>query len=393
MLRGSILAQVASVLGGLYMAKLFGPENYGIYGSIISIASIIALLFTLQLDKAVVLSKEFQVKKEWISFLIPFIVVIASLTILILYSTKISIDKYSNTILILSILVGLSLAIIWIYEALLTSNKSFKILSNSKVIVSVIVVVSQFIFYKMSLSEGLIYGFLLAQFLVILYYFFIHLNYLEKLNFKATKSNLNNHKDILQYLLPSNVINGIGVHVMPILIVAYFDLKIAAVYFLSLKLLSLPLHLMTSSIGNVFFEKASQTEATSTLFIRTKKIVITNIGIMLIFLIAINTIGIYILEYFFDDKWENLSFFLLIMSFLFLARSSFNPISSLIVVKRKNHIGLLFNIYLVIVNIAAIWVGFINKDIRYTIYILSGFGGIGYFTLLFYFGKLLKNAR
>ena len=239
----------------------------------------------------------------------------------------------------------------------------------------------------------MILGFLSAQSIIVIYFFIVNRNYFGKLNVSQLKTGLKNHKDILFYLLPSNLINGVGIHIMPILILAFFDPKLSAVYFLSIKLLSMPLHLMTSSIGNVFFEKASDKNSEKTIYSTTKKIVLANVLIMLVFLVLLNTIGIYLLEYFFDKDWESLPIFLGILSFLFLARASFNPISSLIVVKKKNHIGLIFNIYLVLVNLIAIWYGYDQNDILYTLFILSGFGGIGYFSLLYYFGKLLKNAE
>ena len=391
MLRGSVLAQITTAIGGLYLAKLFGPENYGVYGSVISIASIVALVFTLQLDKAIVLSKGISSKKNWISFLLPFVLIVSSLLASYFFFLEVSIHNFSYEFIFFSIIISCLLAIYIIYEALLTSNKNFKVLGNAKIVVSICIVLFQFIFFKSDISNGLIIGFLLAQVVIVLCFIFSNLKFLGKLSFSILKNGLNQHKDILYFLFPSNIINGIGVHIMPILILAFFDAKIAAVYFLSLKLLSMPLHLMTSSIGNVFFERASNTESKQSLYITTKKVVIVNLSIMFIFLIFINTIGVLLLNYFFDEKWEHLSVFLLILSFLFLARASFNPISSLIIVKKKNHIGLIFNIYLVFVNLMAIWLGYKNNNILYTLYILSFFGGVGYFALLYYFGKILKN--
>jgi O-antigen/teichoic acid export membrane protein len=111
---------------------------------------------------------------------------------------------------------------------------------------------------------------------------------------------------------------------------------------------------------------------------------------MMGFLILLNTIGIYILEYFFDEKWNNLRPYILILSLLVFARTSFNPISSLIVVLNKNSEGLIFNSYLFIVNLIAIYFGYLYGDITITIFILATFGGIGYFLLLAYILNHLK---
>lgn len=391
MLRGTLIAQIATLIGGLYLAKLFGPENYGIYGSIISLSSILSLGFTLQLDKIIVLSKIEESKKNWVSFIFIVIFLLSFFTLLVFHFFELSFFSYSLDLINIAILIASFMAIIWLFEALLTSNKSFKILSNSKVVFSFSMVICQFLLFYFNVFNGLLLGFVIAQSMIILFYVIYHNSYYKKINFSSIKNEVNIHKDIPYFLLPSNLINGIGLHIMPILILAYFDVNSAAVYFLSLKILSMPLHLMTSSLGNVFFKRASDTASENSLYNTTKKVVVVNVAIMMIFLTLINTVGVFFLEFIFDSKWNQLNDYLLILSFLFLARASFNPISSLIVVKKKNNIGLIFNIFLVIINIVSIYIGYVKADIIYTLYILSVLGGLGYISLLYYFIKLLKN--
>jgi O-antigen/teichoic acid export membrane protein len=182
---------------------------------------------------------------------------------------------------------------------------------------------------------------------------------------------------------------------MPILIVTYFNLNDSGVYFLSLKLLGTPLFLISSSISQVYYQKSSEMFYTSkeNLFTLTKKIVLTNIVIMIIFIILINTIGIYFLELLFDKNWDDLRLYTLILSFLILARSSFNPISNIIIVLNKNHVSLIFNSYLLFVNLAAILFGYLSNSLINTIIFLSIFGGLGYIALLIYFMKRLKELK
>ena len=112
---------------------------------------------------------------------------------------------------------------------------------------------------------------------------------------------------------------------------------------------------------------------------------------MLVFLILINTVGMYILEYYFDEKWSNLRPYTLILSILVFTRTSFNPISSLIIVLNKNLESLLFNSYLFIVNLVAIYVGYFYNSISLTILTLVILGGIGYILILAYFLNHLKH--
>jgi O-antigen/teichoic acid export membrane protein len=80
-----------------------------------------------------------------------------------------------------------------------------------------------------------------------------------------------------------------------------------------------------------------------------------------------------------------------VLSFLVLSRSTFSPISDIIVVLDKNNVSLLFNAILLIINSIAFYIGFVMNDLTYTIYVLSSFGGIGYLLLTIYFLKIIKK--
>ena len=62
----------------------------------------------------------------------------------------------------------------------------------------------------------------------------------------------------------------------------------------------MPLFIISSSISNVYFEKAKDLYQSSKkeLFYATRKIIGVNIIIILAFLVLINTVGVYILELF-----------------------------------------------------------------------------------------------
>ena len=112
---------------------------------------------------------------------------------------------------------------------------------------------------------------------------------------------------------------------------------------------------------------------------------------MFAILLLINLVGIHLLTYFFGENWSEMNSFILLLSFLILARSTFNPISAIVEVTNKNHIDLIFNTYLLIINLVGFYVGFIYNDLIYMIQLISLFGGIGYLAILWYFMNLLKK--
>ena len=394
MFRGTLFAQVIAVFGTVILAKVYGEEAYGIFGVFMSIISIISIISTLQLDKCIVLSKDENESINWFNFLL---VLTPALSILILALVSIISNYFFSTKLNLDLIILASVGTLLftfnsINESFFTFKKEFITISNSKIFLTISNISAQFLlFYYFSLF-GLIIGFLISQSLLLLFYFFKNSTIISKTNFKEIKKGIQKNTPIVKYLLPSTALNSLANNLMPILILTFFGAKEAGVYFFSIKILGTPLFLISSSISQVFFQKSSKLlkENKTELLRLTKKIVTTNLIVMLGFLILLNTLGMYLLEYFFDEKWNNLRPYTFLLSILVFARTAFNPISSLIVVLNKNSVGLIFNSYLFIVNLIAIYFGYLHSEITITIFILAIFGGIGYFLLLAYFLNHLK---
>jgi O-antigen/teichoic acid export membrane protein len=397
MFRGTVIAQIIGILGSLYLAKLYGVDAYGVFGVFVSIVSIFSIINTLQLEKNIVTSKTIFSSKNWYRFLILSIPFVSSLLLFVLYilSENNLLKKIDHQIILWSFLGCIAVSYFTINESLFTFRKKFKILSNSRILLTIINVSIQVFLYTQYSLYGLIYGYVASQLIVVLFFYLKNIKFVGIPNFKLTQEELKSNNTIIKYLLPGNAINGFAIHLMPILLLTFFSETQAGVYFFTTKLLSAPLFLISSSVSQVYFQKASELyhSKKADILRLTKKIVRGNLVLMFIILLIINTLGIYLLELYLDSNWKDVRIFTLLLSFLILARTSFNPISSLIIILNKNHISLIFNIYLFLINLIAIYVGYINNDIILTIIILSLLGGIGYLVLLFYFFKVLKNLE
>ena len=395
MFRGTLFAQVIAIIGAIFVAKIYGEEAYGIFGVFISIISIVSVISTLQLDKCIVISKDDTESTNWFNFLLVLIPLLTFLISALLFAFSIYFfrEKLNLNLIFLSLIGALLLSFNLVNENLLTFKKKFSILSNSKIFLTISNISFQFLLYYYFNVFGLILGFLISQFLLLLFYFFKNSNVISKSNLKEIKKGIKKNNTIVKYLLPSSATNAIANNLMPILILTFFGAEEAGVYFFSLKILGTPLFLISSSVSNVFFQKSSEllNENKTELLKLTKKIVSINLILMLAFLILVNTAGMTLLESIFNHKWNNLRSYSLILSILILGRSTFNPISSLVVVLNKNLESLIFNIYLFIVNLIAIYFGYLYNDITITILILAIFGGVGYILLLAYFLNHLKT--
>jgi len=397
MFKGTVIAQIIAVIGSIFLAKIYGSEAYGIFGLYISISSVLIILNNFQLDKLIVTVKtEYESKNLMNSlFLISFLTASVTIVIYYLLSLVFVLSFFKINIILFSSFASILLSFNKIHESFFTFSKKFIPISNAKIFIAILNISFQLVlFYEFKLM-GLIFGNIISIFLIAIYYFIKNNKSLNKINLLQLKKSIHKNNTIIKYIFPSTLINSLAINLVPILIATFFSLKDAGVYFLSIKILAIPLFLISSSISQVYYQKSSEMlyHSREKLFFLTKKIVSSNLLIMLIFIILINTIGIYFLELFFDKSWDNLRLYTFILSFLILARSSFNPISNIIIVLNKNHIGLLFNIYLLAVNIIAIYLGYKSDSLKNTIIILSIFGSLGYIVLLTFFMQKLKKLE
>jgi len=395
MFKGTLIAQIIAVISALFIAKIYGSEAYGILSVFIGFSSIISVFNSLQLDNYIVTCKDKLTRHHWFNFLfmlIPIMTIVGTLVFLPFY--VIFFDKgIEINVLILAVLSAILLSYNKTHEFYLTSQKDFSPISFAKVLLVFINVFFQFAFYVKFSVYGLVYSSFISLLIVTLYFSFKNKKHFNAIDFKIIKKNLSVNTSVMSFLLPSRFISNLASQSIPLFIFAFFSLEDAGVYFFSQKILTMPLFIISSSISTVYFEKASSLVNTSKkeLLKTTKKIIRFNVGTMFLFLVLINTIGIYLLEMFLTDNWVNLRLYLLLLSFLVLSRSSFSPISNIIVVLDKNNISLLFNAILLIINCFAFYIGFIMHDLTHTIYILSFLGGIAYLVLTIYFLKIIKK--
>ena len=258
MFRGTLFAQVIAIIGAIFVAKIYGEEAYGIFGVFISIISIVSVISTLQLDKCIVISKDDTESTNWFNFLLVLIPILTFIISALLFAFSIYFfqEALNLNLIFLSLIGALLLSFNLVNENLLTFKKKFSILSNSKIFLTISNISFQFLLYYYFNVFGLILGFLISQFLVLLFYFFKNRNVISKSNLKEIKKGIKKRNTIVKYLLPSSVTNAIANNLMPILILTFFGAEEAGVYFFSLKILGTPLFLISSSVSNFFFQKS-----------------------------------------------------------------------------------------------------------------------------------------
>lgn len=382
--KGNFISKVILVIGGLFLAKYYGSAEYGFYSIYLSISAIFAILISLGLDHLIVLSIEKEQFENNFKFVNLLSLAIICIFVLIIFFFDFSF--ISKKIYIAGAISGFLIQFVNNTKFLLAKEKNFKKITHLTVTDAGISFLMQLFFLLIHFKNGLVVGSFIGFFAAFLLSVFYARLSTKNLDFFKFYEDVKKRKDLITMSYPSTLINTIGNNIMPILISSFFIAKIVGEYSLAIRILSIPLLLISSSIATVYYPKAVElfhSNVKKDLINYTKKISIRNFLIITLLYIALNSLGIFLLRLFFNKNWENLGSFVFLLSFGFLARSLINPISDIFTIYKKNNITLVFNIYLLLSNIVAIYFGY-HFGFYYLVSIFSLLLSIGY-GYLFYF--------
>lgn len=400
LLAGNTISKIIATIGGLFLANFYGPDNYGVYNVFLSYIYIFPVLTGLRLDNVMIMQRGSKEIRNLFSgiLVISFVLTMLIMTVmLLLKGFGIMSFKLPYPILVLTGIGGVLSVWNLTQNNLFTKYRLFRQISTSLVISSLFAVAFQAVFYFMGWKEtGLIYGWLVGLTASFIYNVRVSKGRLRKIDIRLFKQSVRENKRIVQYSYPSDAINVVANNIMPILVLIYFSQTDVGIYSMAFKILSVPLMLLAGSVSRVYFQKAVSVNYSDKkgLYDLTLKVIYPNVLIMFGFVILLNTIGVRLLGVFLDEQWSGLGSYILALSFWIIARSALNPIAPVVVVINKNHYSLIFNIYLLLVNFVALYLGVLKGDFLYCIWVFSFLSGAGYLALLaMILTELKKNAK
>ena len=394
--KGTFWAQLLGFLGTLLVAKLYGSNDFGVFSKFISLTTILSVFYTLRLESTLVLYNDKEKIRSLFSTAINIVFFIFFITLLFTFFIPESVFKRFNflkIVVIISIVGALIKAIENLYINYLIKEKKFKTIANVKVLFTVTKYTLQICFFYIDITFGLIIGFLLATFTALL--FLINktkYNY-KSPSLKRIKKHIIENKNLVSFGLLSDNLNIINITIIPILAGVFFEDSYIGWYYLSITILSISLSFISSSFSKIFFLKVSNIYNTNkeNIFAFIKKSTLYISLILIIPLIIFTFWGDYFTFLFFDKNWGETGIYIKYLAFLFFLRSVYNPLSYLEEVYRKNHIGFLFNVYLLIVNIIVIYIGFLNNNFLMLVKYSSFLSSLGYLFMILYFLILSKK--
>jgi len=391
LLKGNFWAQLIGLAGTLIVANLYGADTLGVFSKFLSVSSILAIFFTLRLEAAFVLSDEKKNLKTIFSTIVYSIIAGAIFSLILILLLPNSFFESVNFLKIYSIFCVLG-AVLKAFEnafvSYLLKQKLFRNIAVSRVLFTLVRYSLQIGLFYVLTDLGLILGFIVAALVLILYFYQVSGNLLYAVSISDLKKTIKENQNLVSYGVVSDNLNAINLNLIPILAGIYFSDSEIGWYFLATVLLSVPVTFINSSFSKVFFLRASEifNQDPTKLFSFVKKYTFQLLLGLLIPFLVIFFLSEPFIHLALKDEWLPVGIYTQFLTVLFYLRSVYNPLSYLEEVLKKNHIGLILNVFLFLVNVGAIFYGaLIAKDFLTTIYIISFGLPFGYLGMILYF--------
>ena len=401
LMTGTTIAQAIPIAISPILTRIYTPEDFGIFAIFLAITLIIGSIANGRYELAIMIPKkdEDAINIFALGFIITTSISLLLLVLVLIFQTYFTYLLKNEEIGVWLYFVPISVFFFGIFNILNYFNnrkKNYKDISNANILKSIVAAIIQLsIGLIQQGATGLISGQIISQ-------FFANTKLLKNiikdkiLISKITKKKIialaKKYKNFPKYSMPSGLLNITSLQVPVFLLGAFFNTAIVGFYSLSYRFINLPMSIIGSSIGQVFFQKSSELKndkkALKKITLQTYK-KLFKIGILPFAIITV--FGDYIFAFVFGKDWIVAGEYAQLLAIWILFLFIHSPITNLFATLEKQKDALLFNIIIIFSRILILSLGgYFFKDIYITIFLYSVLGIFLNLCILFYFFKLLK---
>lgn len=394
---GTAVSQLIAIAVTPILTRNYTPEDFGYYTTFIAIYTVLCSFATGKYERVILLSKNENDIVVVSSLGMAISIFFSTFLIILIYLSSLFFDlnswgidsllmKWLYLIPFLLIIYAVNL----IFLTFLNYKKNFKEISKSRVIKTFVSIsVSLICIFFLKNMGGLILGELLGL-LFSTIYLFPKLKFLFQFQNKITSqfsTVASRYKDFPLYNIPSDLLNNSSAQVPVFFLTPIYGVQATGQYSLMKRMLDAPVTLLSSSILEVFRQKASEQYIAfgdcRELFVKTARnlalISIVPFSVLMIF-------GTDIFAFIFGEEWREAGKFAGIFAVYYFFKFVSSPLSYMFYIAEKQKMDFLLHIYMFVSSLVifylpklysvsiteTLWIYSINFVIIYlTYFILS----------------------
>ncbi len=390
---GTILSQGINLLIQPILTRLISPEELGIYSYIYSIANLFIPIASLKLYLLIVTAEEDDEANDIIKISVISVLLVSILYILIIMLSAFFTDYSSKEFILLFLMNPILIFIFGLYYIFLSEDNRYKKYNNmAKAEVTTVATMGVIQLLSGFFNIGSL-GLLLGRIFSPIYYFKKSVLYVRKnINIKNIKLffiKIKKYRDHIIYSVPSQFINSFSYTMIMLSIVTLFTSEEVGYYSVSVKVLGIPLILISNNLSKVYLQKISDVKrhGNSLYFIfkdTVKKLSIISFSIfsLLAFIAPFITEFIFGLGY--AEAGRYITILCVMFSFRFIALS----LNGTYVVVKKQHLEMTFQIILIIVGgLAFLLASIYDMNIYMYLMLISVAYSLVYFMMIMNIGR------
>ncbi|HCN50154.1 MAG TPA: hypothetical protein DIT10_13885 [Chryseobacterium sp.] len=354
---GTAVSQLIAIAVTPILTRNYTPEDFGYYTTFIAIYTVLCSFATGKYERVILLSKNENDIVVVSSLGMAISILFSTFLIILIYLSSLFFDlnswgidsllmKWLYLIPFLLIIYAVNL----IFLTFLNYKKNFKEISKSRVIKTFVsILVSLICIFFLKNMGGLILGELLGL-LFSTIYLFPKLKFLFQFQNKITSqfsAVASRYKDFPLYNIPSDLLNNSSAQVPVFFLTPIYGVQATGQYSLMKRMLDAPVTLLSSSILEVFRQKASEQYIAfgdcRELFVKTARnlaiISIVPFSVLMIF-------GTDIFAFIFGEEWREAGKFAGIFAVYYFFKFVSSPLSYMFYIAEKQKMDFLLHIYM-----------------------------------------------
>jgi O-antigen/teichoic acid export membrane protein len=396
---GTALAQLITVAAAPILTRIYEPAAYGTFAILVGIASTLAVISSLSYEVSIVIIRGRRLAVNAVFLCLSMLGVSVAMTILVVLTFAPIISGWlfdgsaSSALLFVLPLLLAAMGFNQIICSAALRERAFNAISTVRIVQASTTVVSQAALFPAS-GFGLVGGMIIGQ--------VIGARHLWRSAFPQGTSccvSLRNMSRAMRHLrrfplleLPFSVLNSAGNYLPPVLLAIFFGTVVGGIFALALRVLSAPVSLVSSAMGQVFFASATQANRDGNLGALVAQVHSNLSRLVLPALVLIAFGGPDLFELTFGEKWRDAGKIAALMTPWIFMQALGSTVSTIWIVQGNLHHGMIFGLVGFLMRCTALLSAYWIEDWMLAVGIFSITNSIYYLAVSIYAILISKSS-
>lgn len=367
----TVIGQVIIFLTLPLISRIYTPDQFGIYSSLIAVISILGVTTTLRYDIAIALTND-ETERNTLYKISSSL----NLIISILIALGLSLSNYFINYFTLSEILFITFSVYLIGKLQIFNNLSvslgyFKPVSLTKLTQSLSQVVIQLVGYFSKNNILFLYlGYIMGKTNGLLYLYRTNKNSIKQQEIDKDEfiRVLKKFKDFPFFSFPSALIGSVSSNIIIIVLVAIYGGFYGGIYGFLTRLISAPLQLLSKSYNSALYKYSQNSSIKSIykLYLLTSGLIL---GVFSIGILTYTNIDINIFQIIFGNEWAYINEIFFPFLLMTMAQFSVVPVSEILTVLKKQKLRLYWDI-LKLFSLSILFIIIIINDYKFDTFIV-----------------------